>query len=58
MASQVGGAFFFIDGMTGWYIVASMMLASVDFPFQIPLGDLSTTIKGASHYAKKNKSDD
>ncbi|KAL8744472.1 MAG: hypothetical protein Q9190_003286 [Brigantiaea leucoxantha] len=30
------------------------MLASLDFPFQIPVGDLSTMVKGASEKNKSN----
>lgn len=38
--------------MAGWYIFLALLLASVDFPIQIPVGDLSTIIKGKSD---KNK---
>ncbi len=34
--------------MAGWWIFFAQMLASVDFPFQIPVGDISHIIKGAS----------
>lgn len=37
--------------MAGWWIFFAIMLASLDFPFNIPVGDLSHIIKGAS--AKK-----
>jgi uncharacterized protein len=43
-----GGVFGFLTCMAGWYIFLVLMLASVDFPIQLPLGDLSTIIKGAS----------
>jgi len=34
--------------MAGWWIFLAITLASVDFPLAIPVGDLSTMIKGAS----------
>jgi hypothetical protein len=33
-----------------------LVLASVDFPLAIPLGDLSTIIKGAKEKAEKRNS--
>lgn len=42
------GAFTFVTSMAGWWIFAAIMLAALDFPFQIPVGDLSTVIPGAS----------
>jgi succinate-acetate transporter protein len=46
------GAFTFVTSMAGWWIFFAIMLAALDFPFQIPVGDLSTMIKGASERAK------
>ena len=34
--------------MAGWWIFFAIMLASLDFPFSLPVGDLSHIIKGAS----------
>ncbi|KAF8249184.1 GPR1/FUN34/YaaH-class plasma membrane protein [Wilcoxina mikolae CBS 423.85] len=34
--------------MLGWYIFMAVMLAAVDFPFDLPVGDLSSVIKGGS----------
>jgi len=51
-----GGAFAFVTSMAGWYIFFAIMLAALDFPFQIPVGDLSTMIKGASERAKSKES--
>lgn len=48
-----GGAFAFVTSMAGWWIFFAIMLASLDFPFQIPVGDLSTLIKGATERAKE-----
>jgi len=46
------GASVFVTSMAGWYIFFAIMLAALDFPFQIPVGDLSTLIKGASERKK------
>ncbi|MCJ1306906.1 hypothetical protein MMC25_000550 [Agyrium rufum] len=43
-----GGAFVFITSMAGWYIFAAQMLVSVDFPMNLPVGDMSHLIRGAS----------
>ena len=43
-----GGAFAFVTSMAGWWIFFAIMLASLDFPISIPVGDLSHIIKGAS----------
>ncbi|KAG6029928.1 hypothetical protein E4U41_000229 [Claviceps citrina] len=42
------GATTFVTAMGGWYMMLSLLLAAVDFPIQIPVGDLSTLIKGKS----------
>lgn len=34
--------------MAGWYLITSILLAIVDFPIQLPVGDLSTVVKGKS----------
>lgn len=39
--------------MLGWWIFLALCLAAVDFPIEIPLGDLSGTIKGASDRKKR-----
>ncbi|ESZ92125.1 hypothetical protein SBOR_7504 [Sclerotinia borealis F-4128] len=46
------GACIFVTSMAGWWIFFAIMLAALDFPFQIPVGDLSTLIKGASERQK------
>jgi len=51
-----GGAVLFFTAACGWWIFAAIMLAALDFPFQIPVGDLSTLIKGASERAKARDS--
>lgn len=49
------GACFFVSSMAGWYIFFAIMLAALDFPFQIPVGDLSNLIRGES---QKKKAED
>ena len=41
MLLQVSGSFIFVFCVAGWYVWLSLILASVDFPFNLPLGDLS-----------------
>ncbi|CZT13968.1 related to Y.lipolytica GPR1 protein and Fun34p [Rhynchosporium agropyri] len=50
------GAFTFVTSMAGWWIFFAIMLAALDFPFQLPVGDLSTLIKGASEKVKTQES--
>jgi hypothetical protein len=50
--SQGAGGSFFVAAMAGWYLLAALMFAILDMPFGLPVGDLSTVIKGASDRAK------
>ncbi|EUC43119.1 hypothetical protein COCMIDRAFT_101675 [Bipolaris oryzae ATCC 44560] len=50
--AEAGGAFCFVACLCGWYIFFAIMLASVDFPFNIPIVDLSSVVKGASEKRK------
>lgn len=43
-----GGGCGFVCCLAGWYILFAILLAVVDFPFQLPVGDLSSVIKGRS----------
>ncbi|KAA6406811.1 MAG: hypothetical protein FRX48_09535 [Lasallia pustulata] len=43
------GISYFISVAAGWYILLAQMLAALDFPFSIPVGDISMMIKPASH---------
>lgn len=43
-----GGACAFAVCAFGWYLFFVQVLAAVDFPLALPVGDLSTMIKGAS----------
>lgn len=49
---EAAGAFAFVTCLLGWYIFFAIMLASVDFPFSLPIVDLSGMIKGASEKQK------
>jgi hypothetical protein len=43
---HAGGGCLFAASLLGWYIFIAVLLMAVDFPFGLPLGDLSTVIKG------------
>jgi len=59
MTCQVAaGAFTFVTICLGWYLFFVIMLAALDFPFQLPVGDLSRLIKGASEKKKQQKEHD
>ena len=50
----VSGAFGLVAVAAGWWIFLAQMLASVDFPIQLPVGDISHLIKPLSaRQAKK-----
>ncbi|GAM88223.1 hypothetical protein ANO11243_062540 [Dothideomycetidae sp. 11243] len=51
LLKAAGGLTLVVD-LLGWYILLAVMLAAVDFPLVLPVGDLSTVIKGASERAK------
>jgi len=44
MNFKVAGGFAFVTGLAGYWIAFSLILASVGFPYTIPLGDLSSRI--------------
>ncbi|KAF2722830.1 hypothetical protein K431DRAFT_265964 [Polychaeton citri CBS 116435] len=50
-----GGACGFCTTVFGWWIFIAIILASVDFPINVPVGDLSTIIKGGSERAKNEE---
>jgi len=54
---KAGGALAFVISMLGWYIFAAILLASVDFPLNLPVFDLSHIIKGASEKKKTSDSE-
>ncbi|KAH8592528.1 plasma membrane ammonium transporter [Bisporella sp. PMI_857] len=47
------GAGFFFACCAGWYLIFAIMLAAMDFPFSLPVVDLSTVIKGAGERKKR-----
>ncbi|MCJ1301792.1 hypothetical protein MMC08_004593 [Hypocenomyce scalaris] len=47
------GISYFISVGAGWYILLAQMLAALDFPFSIPVGDISMMIKPASLRAER-----
>jgi uncharacterized protein len=51
-AQHAAGGLAFAVALLGWYLVFVQLLASVDFPLNLPVGDLSRFIKGASEKAK------
>ena len=46
------GALTFVVCLLGWYLFIVQLLAAVDFPLNLPVGDLSRFIKGASERVK------
>lgn len=50
---QTAGGLTFVICLLGWYLFFVQLLASVDFPLNLPVGDLSRFIKGASEKAKE-----
>jgi len=42
------GALLFVTCILGWYLLAGLLLPSVDFPLLVPLGDLSHVVPGLS----------
>ena len=49
---HAAGGMTFVVCLLGWYLFLVQLLASVDFPLNLPVGDLSRFIKGASEKAK------
>lgn len=49
------GACIFVTSACGWWILLAIMLAALDFPFQLPVGDLSHAIRGASNRARDHE---
>lgn len=52
---QGAGISYFVSVTAGWYILLAQMLAALDFPFSIPVGDISMLIKPASQRAARLK---
>ncbi|KIW21432.1 hypothetical protein PV08_02012 [Exophiala spinifera] len=49
---HAGAGLLFAISLLGWYIFLALVLLAVDFPLALPVGDLSTVVKGASARAK------
>jgi uncharacterized protein len=49
---HAGGGLAFAVCLLGWYLFFVLLLAAVDFPLNLPVGDLSRFIKGASDKKK------
>lgn len=52
---QVAGAFNFALCIPVWHIFIAQILDAVDFPFSLPVGDLSTIVLGKSQKAQKKR---
>jgi len=53
---HAAGGLTFVTSLLGWYLFFVQLLAAVDFPLNLPVGDLSRFIKGASERAaEKNE---
>lgn len=48
---HAGAGLTFAVCMLGWYLFTVLVLAAVDFPLNLPVGDLSGVVKGASDRA-------
>ena len=49
---HVSGVLVLVLALFVWYLFFSLMLESVDFPFSLPVGDLSSIVKGKSERMK------
>lgn len=49
---QAAGACAFVTCMAGWYLIFAILLASLDFPLDLPVGDLSRVIRGKSEMSR------
>jgi succinate-acetate transporter protein len=50
------GACCFVVSLCGWYALVACLFKSVDFPFALPMGDLSAVVKGAGERKKAKES--
>ena len=51
---KAAGAFNFALCVPIWHIFVAQILDAVDFPFALPVGDLSTVVLGKSQKSRKN----
>jgi len=52
---QGAGAAALVTCAAGWWLFASIMLATLEFPFQLPVGDLSRLIKSTRQKETENR---
>jgi succinate-acetate transporter protein len=52
---HAAGGLTFVTCLLGWYLFFVQLLAAVDFPLNLPVGDLSGLIKGASERGEKSE---
>jgi len=52
---HAAGGLTFVVCLLGWYLFFVQLLAAVDFPLNLPVGDLSKYIKGASERVRKEE---
>nr|DAA06460.1 TPA_inf: GPR1/FUN34/YaaH-class plasma membrane protein [Aspergillus terreus] len=50
-----GGAVLFATCLGGWYLLFSLLLAAVDFPLSLPVGDLSHLVPSQTQLKKSGK---
>ncbi|KAJ9640832.1 hypothetical protein H2204_003121 [Knufia peltigerae] len=55
---HAGAALLLLVSLLGWYIFLALVFLAVDFPLSLPLGDLSTVIKGAGDRARAKQAGD
>lgn len=51
---HVGAGLLLAVSFLGWYIFLALVLLSVDFPYILPLGDLSTVIPGRTDRTRES----
>ena len=56
--SKTGGAFTFALSLCVWYLLQVQMLEAVDFPINLPVGNLTVIILGRSIKALKREHED
>lgn len=49
----MAGGFLFTASMIGWYVLLALMMVCIDYPIQVPVGDLSKIVKGRSERQKE-----
>lgn len=57
-SNQAGGSTGFVVMIIGWYLLLALMLTTVDFPFNLPVGDLSQIIPSGTDLRKRKQKKD